>query len=340
MLGGDVNMKKAEREQLIKDFKNRKFKYIVNVQTLNVGFDAPHVDVIAILRKTESARLLQQIIGRGLRLHDEKSTCLVLDYAGNIEFHGLQDDLFTPEIRVKGAKEGGGVLNVVCPTCGYNNEFAARPNPDEYGISKDGYFVDLAGNAISSGTSENDPPMPAHYGRRCYGQVPSPTHRGVYERCEHRWSSKECPECGHENDIAARFCEECREELVDPNSKLQRDFAKVKADPYEVSTDKVLKWSAKKSVSQAGKDTLVCEYTTEYRTFKIWYTPDSRHPQARSAWQSISSAVYSGHIAPDVDTFLKYLDKGKPPETITCHREKGSKFYRVIAHNRPEDVAP
>ena len=29
--------------------------------------------------------------------------------------------------------------------------------------------------------------------------------------------------------------------------------------------------------------------------------------------------------------------KEKPPETITCHRVKGSNFYTVIAHNRPED---
>ena len=44
---------------------------------------------------------------------------------------------------------------------------------------------------------------------------------GKAERCEYRWASKECPECGHENDIAARYCEKCKAELVDPNSSPQ-----------------------------------------------------------------------------------------------------------------------
>lgn len=336
MIGGDVNMKEKDRERLISDFKNRKFKYIVNVQTLNVGFDAPHVDTIAILRKTESARLFQQIMGRGLRLHDEKTECLILDYAENVDFHNLHDDLFTPEIRVRGGKSESFIVEASCPECSFVNEFSGRPNPDEYQVSVDGYFLDLAGHPIAT----DNGPMPAHFGRRCTGQVKSLLHRGVYERCEYRWTSKECPDCKHPNDIAARYCESCKAEIIDPNAKLQMEFQKVKADPYEISTDRILFWTASKSVSQSGKDTLVCEYTTDYRTFKIWYTPESRHPKAQYAWKSLNDAVYSGHVAPDVDTFLQYLDKGRQPETITCHRERGSKFFRVIAHNRPEDTAP
>ncbi|HRO65968.1 MAG TPA: DEAD/DEAH box helicase, partial [Pseudobdellovibrionaceae bacterium] len=62
----------ADRDQIIEDFKKKKFKYLVNVSVLTTGFDAPHVDVIAILRPTESNSLYQQIVGRGLRLHDGK----------------------------------------------------------------------------------------------------------------------------------------------------------------------------------------------------------------------------------------------------------------------------
>jgi len=66
---------KKEREEIIKDFKCKKIKYLVNCTVLCTGFDAPHVDLIAILRATESVSLLQQIIGRSLRTHlplDEK----------------------------------------------------------------------------------------------------------------------------------------------------------------------------------------------------------------------------------------------------------------------------
>lgn len=57
----------SERDVLIDDFKAQRFRYLVNVAVLTTGFDAPHVDLIAILRPTESVSLYQQIVGRGLR---------------------------------------------------------------------------------------------------------------------------------------------------------------------------------------------------------------------------------------------------------------------------------
>src|SRR5690606_41766666 len=80
-----------ERDSLIEDFKAQRFRYLVNVSVLTTGFDAPHVDLIAILRPTESVSLYQQIVGRGLRLAPGKTDCLILDYAGN------PHDLFSPE---------------------------------------------------------------------------------------------------------------------------------------------------------------------------------------------------------------------------------------------------
>lgn len=68
---------------------------MVNVAVLTTGFDAPHVDLIAILRPTESVSLYQQIVGRGLRLFAGKTECLILDYAGN------PHDLYLPEVGSK-----------------------------------------------------------------------------------------------------------------------------------------------------------------------------------------------------------------------------------------------
>lgn len=81
-----------ERDDIINRFKQRDIKFLVNVSVLTTGFDAPHVDLIAILRPTESVSLYQQIVGRGLRLSDGKTECLVLDYAGNTY------DLYQPEV--------------------------------------------------------------------------------------------------------------------------------------------------------------------------------------------------------------------------------------------------
>ena len=68
----------SERDVLIDDFKAQRFRYLVNVAVLTTGFDAPHVDLIAILRPTESVSLYQQIVGRGLRLAPGKTDCLIL----------------------------------------------------------------------------------------------------------------------------------------------------------------------------------------------------------------------------------------------------------------------
>jgi len=336
MLGGDVNMNKADRERLVSDFKADIFKYVVSVGTLTTGFDATHVSVIAVLRATESPGMLQQIIGRGLRLDDRKEDCLVLDYADNIDRHGLHTDLFSPDIKVKGKDGEGATLEAECPECYYQNDFSARPNFDGFRIDENGYFLDLTGKRIET----DHGPMPAHFGRRCKGQVKSLTERGVYERCDYRWTCKECPKCDEPNDIAARLCSSCKCEFVDPNDRLRRDFHKIKKDPFSVSTDAVLEWDAQKSVSAAGNETLLCHYKTEYRKFKVWYMQDSRAKTAVEGWESLNKAVYKGHIAPDIDTFLQHINKGSPPRTVTYYRDKKSDFTRVLAHNLPPDRVP
>ncbi len=55
------------------------------------GFDAPCIDAIAILRATASPGLYAQIVGRGLRVHESKADCIVLDFGENIKRHGSID---------------------------------------------------------------------------------------------------------------------------------------------------------------------------------------------------------------------------------------------------------
>ena len=185
----------AERDKLIKAFKHKEIKYLVNVSVLTTGFDAPHVDMIAILRPTQSVSLYQQIIGRGLRLSENKKDCLVIDYTGN-DF-----DLYHPEVGEKKPNSKSQPVQVVCPSCEFPNVF--------WGIcDDDGYLVE-------------------HYGRRCKGLVDDPTDEQSYlvesqRQCDYRFVFKECPHCGGENDIAARNCIQCLEVLVDPDDMLKK----------------------------------------------------------------------------------------------------------------------
>jgi len=314
---------KRERERIISRFKQKQIKYLVNVAVLTTGFDAPHVDVVCLLRATESVGLLQQMIGRGLRIDDGKKDCLVLDYAENIERHCPDGDIFNPKIRALPKKEGELIIHANCPYCGTKNEFSGRPNPDEFAISKDGYFMDLLGEKMET---------PAHFGRRCLGQT---IVSGESVRCSYRWNGKECPECGHHNDIAARFCEQCKEELVDPNEKLRLEFAKIKSDPYSLSTDEVLSWNCSKHISAAGNETLRIDYVTECRRFSTWYLPRKQRD-----WSNLCAEVF-GKTAPDVDTFLQYCNShGRMPRTVTVKRDKGSKFYSIYDYGRKADVMP
>ena len=92
------------REQIIRQFKRREIRWLVNVDTLTTGFDAPDTDCIVMLRPTLSPGLHCQIVGRGMRPAMTKTNCMVLDYAGNIERHGPIDLV---EVRKKVKKIDG-----------------------------------------------------------------------------------------------------------------------------------------------------------------------------------------------------------------------------------------
>ncbi|MDP1563690.1 MAG: DEAD/DEAH box helicase family protein [Pirellulaceae bacterium] len=132
----------AIRDQLIDRFKGRAvpsnlfgdslppLKYLINVNVLTTGFDAPNVDCVVLLRPTASPGLYYQMVGRGFRLHPGKQDCLVLDYGDNILRHGPVD-----AIQVVARKSGSGdapakecpkcqtlvhAAFTICPECGFN----------------------------------------------------------------------------------------------------------------------------------------------------------------------------------------------------------------------------
>jgi len=190
-----------ERAQLIQRFKQRQLKYLVNVSVLTTGFDAPHVDFIAILRPTQSVSLYQQIVGRGLRLEEGKRDCLVIDYAGN------SVNLHHPEVGEPKPNPDSEPVQVFCPGCGFANIFWGKTDSD--------------GRVVE------------HYGRRCQGLLGAAEgeepamQNGRPEQCDYRFRFKECPHCGAENDIAARKCHECESAIIDPDDQL-KDALKLK----------------------------------------------------------------------------------------------------------------
>jgi DNA repair protein RadD len=91
---------------------------------LTTGFNAPAVDLIAMLRPTKSTGLYVQMAGRGTRLVPAKDNCLVLDFAGNVARHG-PIDLVKPRNKLNG--EGNGEAPTkVCRECRTINALTAR----------------------------------------------------------------------------------------------------------------------------------------------------------------------------------------------------------------------
>jgi len=306
---------KKERDKIIRDFKAGRIKYLVNVSVLTTGFDATHVELVAILRATESVGLLQQIIGRGLRIEEFKDTCLILDYAENLPRHCPDGDVFNPKVEVtKGDKEEG-TITCICPLCSVENEFTPRPNKDDYEIDENGYFVDLDGRQIETEWGG----MPAHFGRRCGAKV---TIAGERIQCTYRWTFKPCPHCNAENDISARYCTACKGEIVDPNDKLKLEFKALKKDPTRRQTDRVVTWSKRPHIARSGKETWKIDVVTDYRSFSYWIM---KNPTNVLGQRDLAA--------------LNELGDGKP-ETITYQLDPATTYYRVFAYNRPADVAP
>lgn len=102
------------RTQILRRFKNRQVLQLVNVDLFGEGFDLPAIEVVSMVRKTESWPLFVQQFGRALRLMipadlsaiwgtltDEqrreyiaasgKPVALIIDHVGNVIRHGLPD---------------------------------------------------------------------------------------------------------------------------------------------------------------------------------------------------------------------------------------------------------
>lgn len=148
---------KAERDKIIRDFREGRLKYIVGVDVLLVGFDAPIMDGIAFLRPTLSARVYVQALGRGMRIHPDKVDCLVADFTDNTENHGPIDEIEgrPPKLKTGDApvKMCDNCFSIVlaglkkCPICGVEFEFKEHERE---------HMFDATTGLLISGVTKNE----------------------------------------------------------------------------------------------------------------------------------------------------------------------------------------
>ena len=139
----------AERDSIVRRFKSNQLRCMVGVGVFSTGFDHPGVDLIAMLRPTESPGFYLQCAVRGSRpayapgmpldtpeqrfaamdAGPKPHGCMVLDFAGNIAKHGPITAIQPPNKAGKGAAPTKNcptcdeivLLSVMeCPSCGYH----------------------------------------------------------------------------------------------------------------------------------------------------------------------------------------------------------------------------
>tara|TARA_R110000850_G_scaffold272422_1_gene407594 strand:+ start:1044 stop:2915 length:1872 start_codon:yes stop_codon:yes gene_type:complete len=181
---------RIEATQAVKDGH---IKYLLQVGCFTTGFNAPIIDHSVLLRPIMSFVLLEQLLGRGKRKLKpyqveqgiQKTDHLVSDFSGTMAaMSAVYDDpMFEEAVRAKDKFDDGEPL--ICPDCGHGN---------------------------------------GEHSRRCSNIING-------QRCEYFWQYTECEDqilngllkikgCGVKNDIAAKICRGCDNQLVDPNKKL------------------------------------------------------------------------------------------------------------------------
>ena len=78
------NTHAKERAELLRAFRAGEFPVFVNCGIFTEGTDIPNIDCVLLARPTQSRNLIVQMIGRGMRLHPDKTNCHVIDMVGSV----------------------------------------------------------------------------------------------------------------------------------------------------------------------------------------------------------------------------------------------------------------
>lgn len=81
------------REEAIRAFKAGEIKWLIQVNTANIGFNSPITDCLIWARPTLSLNLWQQAVGRVMRLSEGKKVARVVDLVGTAQMFGRAEDI-------------------------------------------------------------------------------------------------------------------------------------------------------------------------------------------------------------------------------------------------------
>ncbi|MBM7571695.1 DEAD/DEAH box helicase family protein [Aquibacillus albus] len=105
------------RNEATQQLERSEIDVIFTVDLFNEGVDIPAVDTLLFVRPTESLTVFTQQVGRGLRLHDDKHQCNIIDLIGNYRNADLKLSLFDTERTTTKGKKKREVMPIVPNQC-------------------------------------------------------------------------------------------------------------------------------------------------------------------------------------------------------------------------------
>lgn len=113
----DGETPKAERDEIINDFRDGKIRILCNVDIISEGFDVPDCECVILLRPTKSLILFIQQSMRCMRYKDGKRA-IIIDHVNNIDRHGFPDAEREWLLEGHPKKKSSGEAPVkTCPEC-------------------------------------------------------------------------------------------------------------------------------------------------------------------------------------------------------------------------------
>jgi DNA repair protein RadD len=242
---------------LIQRFRDGDLAYLVNVNVLTTGFDAPNVDCVALLRPTMSPGLYYQMVGRGFRICEGKTDCLVLDFGGNVLRHGPVDAIRVNAPASKGtgeapAKECPSCLALIatgyatCPDCGHvfpppqrrkheaesdsTGILTGQVSIDEYEVRRVYYSIHVKRNAPADAprSMRVDYEVGFHQQKSEWICLEHPQDSFARRKAEQWWASRSKLPCPSNVEEAVELAE--RDQLAMPRSIKVRSVAGEKFD--------------------------------------------------------------------------------------------------------------
>ncbi|MEG0966730.1 MAG: DEAD/DEAH box helicase [Pseudomonas sp.] len=149
------------RRRVLLDLKRGELDVVTSVDVLGEGVDIPAVEVVLMLRPTQSFALYAQQFGRALRILEGKTEAIIIDHVGNIERHNGPPDwrtFWTLDAREQ--RNSGPSLIKRCPNpeCarGYLRELGACPHCDG-GVAKAAPTARALPEQVDGNMAEVDP---------------------------------------------------------------------------------------------------------------------------------------------------------------------------------------